>query len=851
MTPAPPSPSVPRLAAGAVRWLTAQALLFGASIALLGVVANAMFLDAYGAGWLPATYIAIGIAGIIVSGTVARTAQRFDLVGLAVVVLGGAAAGIGLAWVLARDGSAAWVSIPLLVLFPILIQLGFVFLGGQAGRILDIAGIKASFPRIVTGFPVGAVVGGVLAGQLVAWLGRTEELLLAAAVTQAGFAGLVWATGRRYADRLRAPASPPHTGEAARAGEPERASMRSLLTSRFVVLILAYQVLSALGSQLSDYLVYDRAGAQFSDPTDLARFLAGYTAAINVASIAFLFLLAGPLLRRFGLRLGITANPFVLSAFAVAMLVVLAVAGAGSMALLLTVTAARIADLALTDGTTRTSINVTYHAVPERSRLAVQAAVEGIGVPVAIGVSGVIILACNALGSPLAATLAVTLVVCAVWSWGAVLLYRAYGPALVHALWRPSHVEEAHDWQATVDDDGEVLRLLASPDAQLAGIGLELARGQGSLALAAELASLADDPRPDVRLRSLGTMAAAGDVDARRRLGIQAGLAATDADGTVRLLAAEAVSALAAADRAAAAGLLADADERVRITAFEAIAGGDTFALEPALAALDDPRTAAAAGGALDRLGDAVVPALADALDGARVPAAHRVSRLVRALRGRSPARDGVLQAHLGHPDRELGLLVVERLVGPGPAGPEAAAVLDRVFDADTLHASRILAALEAIGGDEPPAPLARALRDELDLVRGRVAANRVARHGSVAIGPAMVALRTPGRGASVAAEALGVMLRVDEGRRVLAILAPGRSDADRLRGLGGDDGPPAGIDATLKDLVEDRDGEWRSAWLRACAIHEAIARGRLAGMDLAAAKTLGDPVIDELLATA
>ena len=81
--------------------------------------------------------------------------------------------------------------------------------------------------------------------------------------------------------------------------------------------------------------------------------------------------------------------------------------------------------------------------------------------------------------------------------------------------------------------------------------------------------------------------------------------------------------------------------------------------------------------------------------------------------------------------------------------------------------------------------PLARALRDELDLVRARVAANRLARHGSVAIGPALVALRTQGRGSAVAAEALGVLLRPDEARRTLAILAPDLSHADRLQRLG------------------------------------------------------------------
>ncbi len=219
--------------------------------ALLGIVANAMFLDAYGSAWLPVTYIAIGAAGIAVSGAVARTAQRFDLLGIALVVLGAAAAGIGVSWVVARAG-AAWVSVPLLVLFPILIQLGFVFIGGQAGRLLDIAGIKASFPRIMTGFPAGAVVGGLLGAQLVTWFGRTEDLLLATALAQAAFAALVWATGRRYAWQLGSPGSRPAPDGLADGADDRtpRPSIRRSFASRFVVLILAYQVLSALGSQL-------------------------------------------------------------------------------------------------------------------------------------------------------------------------------------------------------------------------------------------------------------------------------------------------------------------------------------------------------------------------------------------------------------------------------------------------------------------------------------------------------------------------------------------------------------------------------------------------------------------------
>ena len=130
-------------------------------------------------------------------------------------MLGAAAAGIGLAWIVARGGTAVWVSVPLLVLFPILIQLGFVFIGGQAGRLLDIAGIKASFPRIMAGFPVGAVIGGA------GWRARQPARPRGGPAAggrnaQAAFAGLVWATGRRYGAQLRLPGS----GDGARGRGP-------------------------------------------------------------------------------------------------------------------------------------------------------------------------------------------------------------------------------------------------------------------------------------------------------------------------------------------------------------------------------------------------------------------------------------------------------------------------------------------------------------------------------------------------------------------------------------------------------------------------------------------------------
>ena len=56
-------------------------------LALVVIPANALFLDAYGAKWLPATYIAIAVFGTGASALVARAARRTRLVRVATVSL--------------------------------------------------------------------------------------------------------------------------------------------------------------------------------------------------------------------------------------------------------------------------------------------------------------------------------------------------------------------------------------------------------------------------------------------------------------------------------------------------------------------------------------------------------------------------------------------------------------------------------------------------------------------------------------------------------------------------------------------------------------------------------------------
>ena len=384
---------------GVVRLLTAQALAFGVTLALLIIPANALFLDEYGSEWLPATYIAIAVFGTGASALIARAARRTQLVRVATVSLGALALLYAVCWsILVADG--VWVSPILLVLFPIALQVGFVFIGGQAGRLLDVRQMKESFPRVVSGFAVGFLLGGLLGIPLLDLLGSTENLLLATTAAQLAFLGLLVATERRFPEVRAAPAED--------APAVARPPLRTLFVPGLVLLLLVYQVLSAMGSQVVDFLLFDRAAAQYSGD-DLTRFLSAYTAVLNLADILFLALLAGPLMRRFGLRLGLVLNPAVVTAV-LAVMAVVAGAGAGAFGLLVLAGVLRVADIAATDGTTRTSINASFQVVPVEERLAVQAVVEGIGVPVAMGATGVFLLVLNLLDLGTGAVIAFGLV---------------------------------------------------------------------------------------------------------------------------------------------------------------------------------------------------------------------------------------------------------------------------------------------------------------------------------------------------------------------------------------------------------------------------------------------------------
>lgn len=877
--------------------LFGQSFTFGLSLALLVISANALFLTDFGAEWLPWTYIVVAVLGALLSAGMTALQRRWSLPKLALRSTGSVAALLLLSWWAVTGADQRWVSFFLIVLFPLFLSIGFVFIGGQAGRLFDLRQIKRLFPRVVSGFGAGFMVGGLVGSPLITLLGSAENLLLAACASTVTMALLVALTSRRFPEALSGVVS-----------ESQRAELklRTLFTNRFVVLIFLYQMLSAMGSQLLDFMVFSQAATHFSGSDSLARFLAYYTAALNLTDILFLALVAGWLLSRYGMRFGLAANPAGVGLFAVAMLVTAMTVGTHTLLFFGLVLVARISDIALTDGTTRTSLNTAYQALPANQRLAVQTSVEGIGIPLALGGTGVVLLLFNALGdSTLFYVLLLTLVVTLGWATSGILVYRKYAVNLLSTMRR--HVLDVTDLHLEDEATLQVVqRFVNSDDAIEVHIGLNMLATAQHPSLEGHLRRLAQHPKAKIRqealqrieqlrlaqampevesaLRSAApepeSMGAAlrayaalleaeatprltpyfDDPDLRIRRSALAGLLrhgsipgvlaaggrlqrlATSPEVEERRLVAQVIGDVSVPDYyQPLLALLQDDDPSVRCEALVAAGQVAHPQLLPLIVeGIRSPSTRSAAMSALTTAGEAILPLVAQAFQaGSERDTLIRLLRACRQLRGE--ALVNTLKPHLAHPDCEVRLHLLSALQAAGyrPQGDEAVAI-DDLLQREVARATRILAAQHTLEADQEQAILGRSLQDEWLLALRRLFLLLALLYDRRAILRTEQQLRQASeREQAVALEMLDVTLRRRHKNLVMALVTPQAEPGERLAQLAQYVPVPQQSPLEwLRELAADPSHFWGQPWLRVRALYYAgLTRNAALADEIAAAR--------------
>jgi hypothetical protein len=412
-------------------FIVGQSLALGLLLVFLVVPGNAVFLDVYGAGRLPYVYLLVAGLGALVSYGLTILQSRLGLYPLALSTTLAVAGSSLVFWALLAFAGLDWIAYGVLVLFNLELQLGFVFIGAQAGRAFDVQELKRIFSYVVAGFVVGFMLGGFAASGFAALGGNPLHLLAASAATTLAMTALMLGAARHVHEPL------PEAGHPADGDAQAKPSLARILGIPLVASVFAYQVLSSMGTQLVEYMVYDRAAVRYSGKQALAGFVGDYSAVLNLADLVVLVAVGGVLMTRYGLRYGLGANPVIVSLLVAVAAIVAIVFGPGATSFFFLLAVARITDLAMADAATRTSVNATFKALPPRQWLAAQVAVEGAGVPIALGLTAALILAINAVpGATVTHVAVATLLICTLWSVAAILVYRRYQAAVIVAARR-------------------------------------------------------------------------------------------------------------------------------------------------------------------------------------------------------------------------------------------------------------------------------------------------------------------------------------------------------------------------------------------------------------------------------
>ncbi len=885
--------------------LIGQAFFLGLMLGMLTIAAFALLMSTYGPGALPWVYIVVAVLGSIAFYGFAEAQRRWSLVQVSLVSEVVIAGFLAVAWAGLAFAQANWLAFVAMVVFSLVLQIGFVIVGGQAGKLLDVRQIKRYFPRIVAGFVVGFMVAGAAAAPLQRLLNGAEQLLLVAAVAAGVMLVMLLATDARYHTILA------RTSEAGPQIKPP--SLSKVLAKRFVLLIFAYQMLSAMVTQLLEYMVMATAGQRFTGSDALASFYGIYTFALNLSDLIFLALVAGFLLSRYGLKFGLTFNP------AGVLVILVAIVASGLAAGPLTpiffglVLLIRIVDLTFTDATTRASINAAYQALPAHERITVQTGVEGVGVPLALGLTGVILLIFNALGTmDMVQVAMLALLLTVLWLGAALLVYRDYAANLLKTMRRRAlgAAELALDDASLVVVD----RLVASHELRDVRLALDMLQRAEHPALAGHLVGMAGAVRADLQVEALTRIEqiglhdalatvqalAAGNPDARVQAAALRALCALEASAAlervvpfldsdrveIRLAAAVGLLRYGSVPGILAAGtrlqawaqaadpaqrrflarvigeaglselyqplvpLLADPNPQVRRAALRAAGNVRHPRLLTAIVEnLAERATRSAASDALVAYGDRMLPLVESALSGDDF-APETTLRLVRAcLPVKGAAVQAVMARHLNHPDDAVRdqVLAVLAACGYQAQGDERKRV-DEALRRDAAAGYRTLQAQQEVGDSDAVTPLRRALQDALAQGQRRIfwLLSFLYEARPLLRAGAQLAQGTRAERA-LALEMLDVTLAAEHKALLFLLLERklGQAQRERLRDLQifVDTMTP---DARLHELIANGG----QGWLRACALYSAAQRGDAAIVPLAeSAQGDPDPVVRETAA--
>ena len=399
----------------------------GLATVSFSTAANALFLSAFDVGTLP--YVYIGSAGLaVVIGLIyTRLQSRVSFPTLLVMTLvfllmTVVAFRIGLAVT-----STKWLIFALLFWLRLVIVLANLEFWGLAGRLYNVRQGKRLFSLVGSGELSANILGGFATPAFVMFFGTPH--LLTVAVIGLGFAlGILGLIIRGARESLT---TTPET-RAQRPRPPNR--LIQSLKHPYTLMIILSNAFMIIVYSFIDFTFYDYTQSRYQDDMHLAMFIGPFFAIVQVINVLTKTLLASRLFNRYGLTFGLLFHPALLIVLSLGITVTYY--GFGMVGVLFWMVAAmKLCDEVLWTSVYDPSLLILYQPLPAERRRAVQVAVQSVFGPLAIGVSGAILLALGARETfasvQLTVVMPVLLVAAMVIAW---LVNREYPKTLTQAL---------------------------------------------------------------------------------------------------------------------------------------------------------------------------------------------------------------------------------------------------------------------------------------------------------------------------------------------------------------------------------------------------------------------------------
>ncbi len=365
--------------------LLMHSFCLGTATVSFSTAASALFLATFDVGTLPYVYISSAVTTVLLGFLYTKLQARLPaatllpatLVFLVLIV---AALRLGL-WL----SASTWLAFALLFWLRLVIVLANLEFWGLAGRLFNVRQGKRLFSLIGSGELTASILGGFATPLLVMWLGTPNLLLITITGLLLALVFLIM-TLRSFADQL----TPPQP-EVARPHEAARSDLSGLLKNPYIMWIILSNALMVIVYNFVDYTFYDFTKARYQDEMHLAIFIGPFFAVVQIINVLTKTFFSSRLFSRYGLGVGLLAHPLLLITGMV--LITLGSSGSNAVGLLFWLVAStKLGDEVLWTSIYDPSLLILYQPLRTEQRRAFQVAVQSIFGPLAIGLSGVILL---------------------------------------------------------------------------------------------------------------------------------------------------------------------------------------------------------------------------------------------------------------------------------------------------------------------------------------------------------------------------------------------------------------------------------------------------------------------------